>query len=367
MTRQTKFLQNAGLLASLVLTGNLTLHAQPVNYATQLNQLYTQVQKDFYIPDSTYYREHAVKQAGDHEVSFLWPLCALIQADNEMEKLNPGKSYMQQTYAVIEKYNDDAPPAPGYDSYPGEFSREDRYYDDNQWIGIAAMDAYFREKRESDLAMGEKIHQFMMTGYDSVSGGGLYWREGDKNTKNTCSNGPAVILLMQLFQATNKKSYLNEAIAVYNWTNKQLRSPEHLFYDNLNVKTGAISKHFFSYNAGTMLQSNVYLYEATKDNTYLKEAIQIAQSATKYFLGSGHFRDDYWFNAVFLRGLQHLYKHNKDNQYLKAFQACTDYALANDMNGAGLMGKKKTENLVGQGGMLEILARLAWLQKKGVL
>lgn len=215
--------------------------------------------------------------------------------------------------------------------------------------------------------MGEKIHQFMMTGYDSVSGGGLYWREGDKNTKNTCSNGPAVILLMQLFQATNKKSYLNEAIAVYNWTNKQLRSPEHLFYDNLNVKTGAISKHFFSYNAGTMLQSNVYLYEATKDKTYLNEAIQIAQSATKYFLGSGHFRDDYWFNAVFLRGLQHLYKHNKDNQYLKAFQACTDYALANDMNGAGLMGKKKTENLVGQGGMLEILARLAWLQKKGVL
>lgn len=342
-------------------------YAQQSNYKTELQSLYKAVDHYFYIPDSGYYREHAVRQKQDHPVSYLWPLCALIQATCEMERLWPDSSYMDQVYSVIEKYDDPAPPSPGYDSYPGSFKREDRYYDDNQWIGIAAMDAYFRKGKKTDLKMGKKIEAFMMTGYDTVSGGGLYWREGDKNTKNTCSNGPGIIVLMQLYQATHKKTYLKKALDLYNWTNKYLRSPAYLYYDNLNVKTGAIATHQFSYNTGTMLQSAVYLFEATKDSSYLQEAGKIAASAGDYFLGSGEFRDDYWFNAVLLRGLEHLYRHSGDNTYLKAFAKCTDAALKGDKNINGLMGRRKALNLVGQGGMLEILARLAWLQQKGAL
>lgn len=359
-----KFLQIAACSLTMCLSAQLTVKAQAYQYKKEAATLAKQIRHDFFMPDKLYYKENAVPQPKDHEVSFLWPLCALIQADNEMEQLFPGKSYMKETFAIIEKYDDQAPPAPGYDSYPAEFSKEDRYYDDNQWIGIAAMDAYFRTHQDADLKMGKKIYRFMMTGCDTVSGGGIYWREGDRNTKNTCSNGPGIILLMQLHQATKDPVYLKEALAIYNWTNEHLRSPEHLFYDNLNVKTGELGKHFYSYNAGTMLQSNVYLFEATKDSKYLEEARLIAASATKYFLSSGQFRDDYWFNAVLLRGFQHLYKHDKDNQYLKAFQACTDHGLQQDRNKDGLMGKEKTHNLVGQGGMLEILARLGWLQQK---
>lgn len=344
-----------------------TSFSQRPDYKKQVSNLYATVNHYFYIADSGFYREHAVKEKEDHPVSYLWPLCALIQAANEMERVWPDSNYMDQVYKVIEKYDDPAPPSPGYDSYPGSFKREDRYYDDNQWIGIAAMDAYFRNGKKRDLKLGKKIYAFMMTGYDSVAGGGIYWREGDMNTKNTCSNGPGIIVLMQLYQATHKKSYLKQALDIYNWTNQHLRSPEHLYYDNLNVKTGKIGKHQFSYNTGTMLQANVYLFEATKDSSYLREAEKVAASADSYFLGEGKFRDDYWFNAVLLRGLEHLYKHTGNNQHLRAFAKCTDEALANDKNTSGLMGKDKAVNLVGQGGMLEILARLAWLQQKRAL
>lgn len=342
-------------------------YSQHPDYKKETSNLFAAVNRYFYIPDSGFYREHAVKQKDDHPVSYLWPLCALIQATNELERLWPHKDYMKQVYQVIDKYDDPAPPSPGYDSYPGRFKREDRYYDDNQWIGIAAMDAYFRKGKKSDLKMGKKICAFMMTGYDTVSGGGIYWREGDKDTKNTCSNGPGIIVLMQLYQATHDRAYLKQAQEIYYWTNQHLRSPDHLYYDNINVKTGALSKHPFSYNTGTMLQSNVYLFEATKDSSYLWEAEKVAVSAEKYFLSDGKFRDDYWFNAVLLRGLEHLYKHTGNSRHLKAFAKCTDYALANEKNADGLMGRDKAVNLVGQGGMLEILARLAWLQQKGAL
>jgi len=364
-----KQIRKRRFLAILLIMGFGTVHnsySQSINYKNELQSLYTAVEQNFYMPDSGFYREHAVREKEDHAVSYLWPLCALIQATCEMERVRPGSNYMDQIYNVIEKYDDPAPPSAGYDSYPGMFKKEDRYYDDNQWIGIAAMDAYFRSHKKKDLKMGKKICAFMMTGYDTVSGGGLYWREGDKSTKNTCSNGPGIIVLMQLFQATHKTDYLDKALGLYKWTNKHLKSPDFLFYDNLNVKTGEIAKHQFSYNTGTMLESNVYLFEATKDSSYLIEAKRVAASAATYFLGSGKFRDDIWFNAVLLRGFEHLFRHTRDNVYLKAFAKCTDYVLSHDKNTNGLIGQKKAQNLVNQGGMLEILARLSVLQQKNV-
>ena len=118
----------------------------------------------------------------------------------------------------------------------------------------------------------------------------------------------------------------------------------------------------FSYNTGTMLQSNVYLYEITKEEKYLKEAVTVADSALVYFNGSGKFRDSYWFNAVLLRGYQHLLKYKNDTKYFLAFKVCLDNALQNNMNDLNLAGKEKTLDLVAQSGMLEILARFALLE-----
>lgn len=337
------------------------------NYSKLANNLQKKIQEYFYIPSLNYYHEFADSVATDHKVSYLWSLCALWQADNEMEKLFPEKNLLKRDFSVIEKYNDNATPAPGFDSYPAEFKKEDRYYDDNQWIGLTAMDAYKRTGQKFYLNIGTKICHFMMTGFDTVSGGGLYWKEGDKSTKNTCSNGPGIILALQLYQATKKQTYLDTALMLYHWVNQHLQASTGLYYDNLKIASNTVATYQFSYNTGTMLQSNIYLYECTKQKKYLREANRIADASLKYFYADGKFRDDYWFNAVLLRAYQQLLEYNSDKKYILAFKNCLNNALDNNVNKEGLMGKSQTLNLVAQGGMLEILARFAWLQKKHYL
>jgi len=165
-----------------------------------------------------------------------------------------------------------------------------------------------------------------------------------------------------LYKATKDRSYLDTAILLYNWVNEKLKAPNGLYYDNINIKTGRIDRRVFSYNTGTMLQSTVYLYEITREEKYLNEAVSIADSAINYFNSNGKFRDSYWFNAVLLRGYQHLLRYKKDMKYILAFKHCVDDALNKNMNDLKLMGKEKTLDLVAQSGMLEILARFAYLE-----
>ncbi len=359
-------MKNYLLAFCILLSGQRTLGQQPKNdYKERMMQFNKAIESSFYDPAANFYKETVVVEKDRNPYSYLWPLCGLVQAANEMEAAGQNKGSLDKTLGIIQEYYDPAPPAPGYASYIMKLGGGDRFYDDNQWIGIAALDGYFRNGKKSYLELGKKIHRYQMTGYDSVLNGGLYWHENKKTSKNTCSNGPGIILALQLHKATKDRSYLDTAILLYNWINNSgLRSSEGLYYDNIEVSTKRIDKRRFSYNTGTMLQSNLYLYEATKDKKYLIEAIRIADSSLEYFYGSGKFRDNYWFNAVLLRGYQHLLQHHKDMKYILGFKKCLDEALQNNMNSLGLMGVTKTADLVPQSGMLEILARFAWMENK---
>ena len=63
-----------------------------------------------------------------------------------------------------------------------------------------------------------------------------------------------------------------------------------------------------------------------------------------------------------LRAYQHLLEYVKDTRYIWGLKKCVDSALRNDRNEKGLMGKQKSLNLVSQAGMLEMLARFAFLE-----
>lgn len=351
------------LLFAIILSG----YAQVKDYKYEMINLSKSINDHFYLDSVGYYKETAEPEKDDRPVSYLWGLCALLQAHNEMEKTKTKNRLTKSTFEIIKKYYDPATPAPGFASYSMELKGGSRFYDDNQWIGITAMDAFVRTKEAEWLYTGKMIYQFMMTGYDTTSGGGLYWEEGNKKTKNTCSNGPGIILALQLYQATKEKPYLDTALLLYNWVNENLKSPAGLYFDNINLNTKVADHRLYAYNTGTMLQSAVYLFECTNDKKYLQQAAAIADSSVSFFVANKKFRDDYWFSAVLLRGYQHLLKYNKEIKYITAFKNAIDEALANNKNSNGLMGKNKILNLVAQGGMLEMLARFAWLQQQRVI
>ncbi|MCW3093004.1 MAG: hypothetical protein JWP81_4073 [Ferruginibacter sp.] len=344
-----------------------TSYSQKRDYRSEMNALQHTIREHFFISSTGYYKETATTDKDSRPVSYLWPLCAVFEANNEMEKLLQDSSLAGSVFEIIRKYHNELAPAPAYASYSMQHGGGSRFYDDNQWIGITAMDIYEKTKATRWLESGKEIYRFMMTGYDTTAAGGLYWEEGNKKTKNTCSNGPGIILALQLYKATNKNAYLDTAVLLYNWVNKTLKAPSGLYYDNIKINSGRIGKHQYTYNTGTMLQSAIYLYEATNDPAYLKQATSIADSSLPYFFDTKKFKDNYWFEAVLLRGYQHLLRYNKDPKYINAFKACLDNALDSDKNVNGLMGKKRPENLVAQGGMLEILARFAWLRENNFL
>jgi len=371
-----KILKNSFLLALFLLSFPSFLLAGKIDktkndyYKKAMKTQQVAIQKNFYDNASGYYfvelepSKRETKNGYFRNYTYLWSLCALFQASNEIEKIEPASKLMIPMLANINYYYNPAPPKPGYTDYIMKLKPGERYYDDNQWIGITSLDAYARTKKKSYLTLGKSMYDFMMTAYDNVLGGGLYWVETSKISKNTCSNGPGVLVALQMYQATKEKSYLDTALLIFNWTNKNLQAPSRLYYDNIKTKDGNVDKVTLSYNTGTMLQSNIYLYEITRNKKYLKDAIEIADASLPYFYGGVTFRDGYWFNAVMLRAYQHLLKYNKDTKYILGFKRCLDHALLKERNEQGLfIGKEGVYNLVEQGGMLEILARYAWLEK----
>ncbi|GGF22118.1 glycoside hydrolase family 76 protein [Flavobacterium limi] len=338
-------------------------------YKSEMEQLHTAVESNFHDRVSGYYfvdldpAKRETKFGHKREYSWLWALCAMFEATNEIEKINKNANLTDGILKSMQPYYDPAPSKPGYGEYIVKLSQGQRYYDDNQWIGITALDIYERTAKKSYFDLGKSMYDFMMTASDNALGGGLYWRENDFETKNTCSNGPGIIVALKMYKATKEKVYLDNALKIYNWTNENLQTPTGLFYDNIKVKDKSISKTIYSYNSGTMLQSNVYLYEITGDKKYLERAIKIADSSLDYFYAGDKFRDGYWFNAVLLRGYQHLLKYNKDLKYISGFKKCLDNVLKEDKNKKGLFeAKDGVYNLVEHGGMLEILARFAHLE-----
>ncbi|SDE04622.1 glycoside hydrolase family 76 protein [Niabella drilacis] len=353
------------LVALLFFTKAAT--GQQPDYAQEYALLKAQIIKHYYKPELKYYVEQVPARPGDRKVSYLWPLCALFEAYQAGAVLEKKSKDFEHTFEIIRKYDDKRAPAAGYASYPPGLGGGDRFYDDNQWIGITVMHQYEKTKEPRWLKTGSEIYRFMMTGYDTVSGGGLYWQEGHKNTKNTCSNGPGILLALQLYKATGDSAYFKTAVGLYQWVNRWLRTADGLYYDNLHLKERRVDKRVYSYNTGTMLEANVLFYEITRDSAYLVTAQKMAGSADRYFLKNRELKDNFWFNAVLLRGLLHLWRVDGDARYLEAFRGAVDHAITHKTS-QGLVGKDGTsQNLVPQGGMLELLAHMAVLQKQGII
>jgi len=340
-------------------------------YYKETKALQAAIEKNFHDKKSGEYfveldpAKREVKNGYLREYTYLWSYCAMYQAANEIEKLEPKANLMAPMLKLMYEYYNPAPPAAGFTDYIMKLKPGERYYDDNEWIGITALDAYARTKKKADLDLGKAMYDFIMTGHDQVLGGGIYWKEGDLSSKNTCSNGPGALVALQMYEATKKKAYLDTAIKILEWTDAKLQTPEKLYWDNIRTKDGRVNKGILSYNTGTPLEAYVYLYEITKEKKYLDEANAIADASLTFFYGGGKFRDDYWFNAVLLRGYQHLLKFNKDTKYIIGFKKALDYTLQHEKNEQGLFtGRNGVRNLVDHGGLLEILARYAWLERQ---
>ena len=106
----------------------------------------------------------------------------------------------------------------------------------------------------------------------------------------------------------------------------------------------------------------ILLYNITKEKKYLTEAERIASAVKQDFYRNHKLPDNYWFNAVLLRGEVALYQADKNKNYIQFFIDEANRIWNEEKNREGLVGKKdKRKRLIDQAAMIEIYARLAEL------
>jgi len=159
---------------------------------------------------------------------------------------------------------------------------QNEFVDDMEWLAIASVRAY-KATGDSDYRnVAEELWNEIIKHWSDVHGGGITWKINTPFGKNACSNGPAAILAMRLYDLDKDTEYLDWAKRIYEWEKSTLVDPASgLVWDNIDIVDGetVIQKDWiFTYNVGTYLGAANELYLVTKDQAYLNDAIQTASS-----------------------------------------------------------------------------------------
>jgi len=313
------------------------------------------------------------------EVSFLWPFSGMTSAINVLYKIDK-KKYSTSLKNLIEAqklYRDTIRKPYGYQAYPIQFEKSDRYYDDNGLVGIDFIEAYANTKEANYLKDAKEVFEFIISGWNSDLEGGITWLEGVYDQKPACSNGKATVFALKLYEQTHDKYYLDWGLKFYNWMHSHLRADENIYWNDMKTKDRSILKIAWTYNTGTMLQAAVSLYKITNDKKYLTEAQSLAEGSYVFFGkkqadGRTSILDDPWFTIVLFRGYQDLYDVDKNPKYVDTIIRNIDYAWKNARDDKGLFysnwnaekdESKTSKWLLNEAAIIELYARIALIKK----
>ena len=135
------------------------------------------------------------------------------------------------------------------------------YNDDIMWWVIACTRAYdiLGEKRYLDQARKE-FDWVYSTQSDTVFGGGIWWKNSEHGSKNSCIVQPAIIAAANLARQLGDPAYLAKAQALYDWQKRTLTETSGKVYDAISVN--GVSKGSTTYNQGTFIGSALLLNNA---------------------------------------------------------------------------------------------------------
>jgi hypothetical protein len=316
-------------------------------------------------------------------VAYLWPTSGVYSAVNALFKTTGETKYRQMLEKTVlpglNQYRDSLRKPVCYQSYIASKGKSDRFYDDNIWLSLDFCESFMLTKNTHYLQKAVETWQFVISGWDEKLGGGIYWCEQKKQSKNTCSNAPASVLAFKLFEATKDSAYFNWGMRIYGWTKANLQdSTDDLYYDNKNL-TGKIGRQKYTYNSGQMLQAAAMIYKLTGNRSYLMDAQAIAKSTInhfteefttaqgkkiKVFKNTGN-----WFNAILFRGYVQLYELDRDPQYIRIIRENMDQLWKGVRDKNGLFSKdwKGQQNdeykwLLDQASLVEIWGTLGGLK-----
>jgi hypothetical protein len=300
--------------------------ADPVNLERATSS-YHAMQKHLYVPSQRLYR--------GSPYSFVWPFSQAFAATVAVGSLPGGGRYdrdVRDRIAGLEAYwNPDKQP-PGYEGgvRPPRGAGGDIGYDDNEWIGLELIRRYQRTHAASMLNRAKQLFTLVVFGWDTDAthpcpGGVLFSQALNNQDRNTVSNAPGVELGVHLYLITRDPTYLEWSRRFYDWVQTCMLRPDGLFEDHLDF-SGAVDRTIWSYNQGTMVGSNVLMWQATGRRGYLRRAQSGARTALGYFTPRRLRRQPPYFVAIFLDNLLALDAVRPQPEYRAAVRSYANWA-----------------------------------------
>jgi rhamnogalacturonyl hydrolase YesR len=326
-----RFLARA--LAYLLLTGGMlpggpTARAQSAaDFKQWGTETLARIQRDYGFADDLYADEVVVGKPKSTKSAFMWGCGVQLSALAAAARLDRGRSLTTLRHYVdaLDSYWGTYKGHSGYGVLPTP-SPPDHFYDDNAWMILALAETYEITRDPQDLRRAEQTYRFVLSGEDDKLGGGIYWHESDKNSKNTCSNAPNIVAGLRLYQLTHRAAYLEPPRRLYAWINAHLQDTDGLYFDNIRMD-GSIDKTKWTYNTALMLRANSLFYAITQEKRYLDEAQRIAHAAEAHWVRpeTGAIAEGGWFAHLLCEAFLSLYDQDKDAHWLQLVRRAVGY------------------------------------------
>ncbi|MFG1906338.1 glycoside hydrolase family 76 protein [Kribbella sp. NPDC048928] len=305
--------------------------------------------------------------------SYVWPYSQAAIAAEDLAGVpgagHAGSVEADRRIAAYEFYWNSGTTPTGYDSYvrPPNGQGGDKFYDDNEWIGLNLIQRYKRTGDRAALARAKDIFALVIHGWDTdpthPCAGGVYWTQAPwSQDRNTISNGPAAELGAHLYLLTHDKSYLTWSQKMYQWAQTCMLAPNGLYWDHIDL-AGNVEKTQWSYNQGVMLGAGVLLFKATGNPRYLHDAKSVAKASLAFYNTPEMLaKQGAAFNSIWFKNLLILDSVSPDPRYRKAMQAYADYNWNTTRDPATNLYKFRegSVELLQQSGMTQVHALLAW-------
>lgn len=255
-----------------------------VDQLARAREVTAAIQRDFWNPATGRYSEKPASKDACSAWSFGVMFSALaIAARYDPAEYRPA---MKKTFTDFQAYWDGKQPLGGYEPFPTSGDGHDKYYDDNEWLVIAFLEAFDVTGERDYSRRAAETMKFVLSGWDEkYLGGGIWWHElGEKKVraKNTCANAPAAVACLRLARlspAFEAQSWIAQARKIGDWTVKNLQLPNRLYADTRDIEGDGMNRVSLTYNSALMLRYFLGMHRVTGNAAFLQRAQQIAVAA----------------------------------------------------------------------------------------